>query len=127
LLIANRDDIKKLLGFSSVRDYFENTNIMNKSTAEEYLNRLKVFNSFLTKEYDGISIDTLLNKIKERTIDAYSIISKFGANQKNCNVSTTTIKQRVVTVKNSFEYHDMEISPKKFKLKVKLPKEVRKN
>jgi hypothetical protein len=30
-----------------------------------------------------------------------------------------------VTVKNFLEYHDVDISPRKFKLKVKLPKVVR--
>ena len=117
----------ELLNLPLVRNYFENTNIMNKSTAEEYLNRLKIFNEFLYKEYEGITIDTLLEKIKDGTIDTYNILSKYGANQKNCNISATTIKQRVVTVKNFFEYHDIEISPRKFKLKVRLPKVVRKN
>ena len=42
-------------------------------------------------------------------------------------MSTTTIKQRVVTIKNFLEFYDIEISPRKFKLKVKLPKTVRKN
>ena len=37
----------ELLNLPSVKNYFENTNIMNKSTAEEYLNRLRIFNEFL--------------------------------------------------------------------------------
>jgi integrase len=32
-----------------------------------------------------------------------------------------------VTVKNFLEYYDVDISPRKFKLKIKLPKVVRKN
>ncbi len=124
---AKNDDTIELLNLPSVRNYFENTNIMNKSTAEEYLNRLRIFNEFLHKEYNGITIDTLLEKIKDGIIDTYNILSKYSANQKNCNISSTTIKQRVVTVKNFFEYHDIEISPRKFKLKVRLPKTVRKN
>ena len=117
----------ELLNLPLVRNYFENTNIMSKSTAEEYINRLKIFNAFLYKEYDGINIETILEKIKDGTIDTYSILSKYSADQKNCNISSTTIKQRVVTVKNFFEYYDIEISPRKFKLKVRLPKVVRKN
>jgi integrase len=117
----------ELLNLPTVRNYFENTNIMNKSTAVEYLNRLRIFNAFLYKEYDGITIEILLEKIKDGTIDTYSILSKYGANQKNCNISSITIKQRVVTVKNFFEYHDTEVSPRKFKLKVRLPKIIRKN
>ncbi|MGN6351462.1 MAG: hypothetical protein ACTHL3_08375 [Candidatus Nitrosocosmicus sp.] len=65
--VKNADTIE-LLNHPSVRDYFENTNIMNKSTAEEYLYRLRIFNAFLEKEYDGISIDTLLEKIKDGII-----------------------------------------------------------
>ena len=32
-----------------------------------------------------------------------------------------------MTVKNFFEYYDVDISPRKFKLKVKIPKVIRKN
>ena len=117
----------ELLNLPVIKNYFENTNIMNKTTAEEYINRLRIFKEFLNKEYDGITIDNLLEKIKNGTIDAYTILSKFSANQKNSNISSITIKQRVVTVKNFFEFHDIEISPRKFKLKVRLPKSVRKN
>ena len=67
----------ELLNLPSVKNYFENTNIMNKSTAEEYINRLRIFNEFLYKEYDGITIDTLLEKIKDGTIDTYTILSKY--------------------------------------------------
>jgi integrase len=124
--VKNANTIE-LLNLPSVRSYFENTIIMNKSTAEEYLYRLRTFNEFLYKEYDSISIDTLLEKIKDEAIDTYSILSKYSAYLKNCNISTTTIKQRVVTIKNFFEYHDIEVSPRKFKLKVRLPKIIRKN
>ena len=37
------------------------------------------------------------------------------------------MKQRIITVKNFLEYHDVDISPRKFELKVKLPKSIRKN
>jgi integrase len=46
---------------------------------------------------------------------------------KNSDISVLTLKQRIVTVKNFFEYCDIEISPRRFKLKVKLPRVVRKN
>jgi integrase len=47
--------------------------------------------------------------------------------QTNYNISTLTLKQRVVTVKNFFEYYDVDISPRKFKIKVKIPKVIRKS
>jgi integrase len=42
-------------------------------------------------------------------------------------ISTLTLKQRVTTAKNFLEYFDVDISPRKFKIKVKLPKVVRKD
>jgi hypothetical protein len=41
-------------------------------------------------------------------------------------ITTLTLKQRIVTVKNFLEYHDVDISPRKFKFKVKLSRVVKK-
>jgi integrase len=66
-------------------------------------------------------------QIKQGVLDPYDILSKYsGYLQSSYNISTLTLKNRVVTVKNFFEYFDIEISPRKFKLKVKLPRIVRK-
>ncbi|MFL6461604.1 MAG: tyrosine-type recombinase/integrase, partial [Nitrososphaeraceae archaeon] len=53
-------------------------------------------------------------------------LNGYAAYLKNSNISALTLKQRIVTVKNFFEYCDIEISPRRFKLKVKLPRVVRK-
>ena len=74
-----------------------------------------------------MNIETLLEKIKDGTIDIYNMLSRYGDDQKNCNFSSIIIKQRIVTVKNFFEYHDIEVSPRKFKLKVRLHRVIRKN
>jgi integrase/recombinase XerD len=60
--------------------------------------------------------------------DPYDVLFQYAVYLKNVNnVSNLTIKHRVVTVKNFFEYSDVDISPRKFKLKVKLPKVVKKS
>jgi integrase len=112
---------------SLVKDFYSSISIMNKSTAEQYLSRLNIFSVFLNKEFDGLTIDSLVNKIKEKTADPYSILSGYSAYLKDCNLSTITIKQRVVTVKNFLEYCDIDFSPRKFKIKVRLPKTVKRN
>ena len=101
---------------------------MSKSTAEQYLSRLNIFGIFLRKEFNDMTINDLVNKIKDGSVDPYNILSRYcGYLKSGDNISTITIKQRVVTVKNSFEYCDIDINPRKFKLKVRLPKAVRKN
>ena len=100
---------------------------MSLSTAKEYLARLNNYKIFLAEKYDGLTIDDLVSRIKEGTQDSYDILSEYSAYLRHYGISTSTLKERVVTVKNFLEYHDIEISPRKFRLKVKLPKAIRKN
>ena len=101
---------------------------MSKSTANEYLFRLNIFKEFMVNEYDShLSIDDLTTKIKQGDEDPYDLLNRYAAYLRNRNITALTLKQRVVTVKNFFEYCDVDISPRRFKLKVKLPKAVRKN
>lgn len=96
---------------------------MSKSTSEQYLSILNIFNNFLNKELNGLAINGLVNKFKEGSADPYNILSKYCSYLVNSgNISTITIKQRVITIKNFFEYCNIDIRIRKFKLKVKLPK-----
>jgi integrase len=81
----------------------------------------------LDKELDGLTLSNLPCKIKDGSTDPYNVLNRYRAFLKSNNFSTTTLKQRVVTIKNFFEYYDIDISPRKFKLKVRLPKTVRRN
>jgi integrase len=109
---------------SAITTYIRNIRTMSKSTADEYLSRLNDFENFVAKEYDNsrLTINDLIAKIKKATLDPYSVLNGYAAYLRNCNITTSTLKQRVVTVKNFLEYYDVDISPRKFKVKVKLPK-----
>lgn len=111
----------------AVAGYVANVGMMTQSTAEEYMYRLNSFKSFIQSEYK-VSIDELIQQINEGLVDQYYILFQYANYLKKFNnVSNLTLKQRVVTVKNFLEYCDVDISPRKFKLKVKLPKIVRRN
>src|SRR5215469_6941645 len=110
---------------TAIATYITNISTMSVSTAREYSTRLNDFKNFLAKCNNG-SIDDLLLKIKIGEQDAYNLLNCYAAHLKNCNISAVTLKQRIVTVKNFFEYNDIDISPRRFKIKVKLPKIVRK-
>jgi integrase len=100
---------------------------MSESTAYQYFSRLNDFKEFIANEYDNrLSIDNLLVKIKNGDQDAYDLLNAYAAYSRNSDISALTLKQRVVTVKNFLEYCDIDISPRRFKLKVKLPRVVRK-
>ena len=99
---------------------------MSIPTAKEYALRLNSFRKFVLAHYDGrITVDSLIIRIKEGTENPYSIINNYAAYLINSNnISNLTLKQRVVTAKNFLEYHDVDISPRRFKMKVKLPKAI---
>ena len=112
---------------NTVTSYIRNVSTMNKSTAREYFSRLEDFKGFMQSEYDNLlSVDKLLLKIKKGNQDPYNLLNSYAAYLNNRSISAVTLKQRIVTVKNFFEYWDIDISPRRFKLKVKLPKVVRK-
>jgi len=101
--------------------------MMSVSTAQEYKLRLNSFKAFVQNTY-GISIDRVIEQIQQGSKDVYNILSQYGGYLKTSNnISNLTLKQRIVTVKNFLEYYDVDISPRKFKLKIKLPKVVRRN
>jgi integrase len=114
-------------GDDVIHKYIENIATMSESTAYEYLTRLSYFKTFISNKFD-LTVCSLINKIKENAYDPYDVLSAYSSFlRNNSSISTLTLKQRVVTVKNFLEYYDIDISPRKFKLKVKLPKVVRKN
>jgi integrase len=127
--VNNTDNVSddSSINNSAVTIYIRNIRTMSKSTADEYLSRLNNFENFIAMEYDShLTIHDLIAKIKKATLDQYSVLNGYAAYLRNCNITTSTLKQRVITVKNFLEYCDVDITPRKFKLKVKLPKVVRK-
>ena len=100
---------------------------MSKSTAYQYYARLSNFEIFLSSEY-GTNVDNLIKKTKEGYYDVYDVLSRYSIFLQNKgNISTTTLQQRVITTRNFLEYYDIDISPRKFELKVKLPQTIRRN
>jgi integrase len=132
-LIDTSDYCEKESKGTALDKYIKNIHAMNKRTAREYYHRLTSFQDFVIHRYKAknetkSTLDNIIAKINEGSEDPYEILSDYVIYlQNNHNVSTLTLKQRIVTVKNFFEYHDVDISPRKFKLKVKLPRIVRKN
>ena len=125
-LPIQRSDKPLINRIDVISKYVKNVSNMSKSTADEYLTRLTSFKSFISSEFN-LQIDDLIKKIKEGNKDVFEVLNEYGSHLGDTNISSITIKQRVVTVKNFFEYHDIDISPRKFKLKVKLPRTIRRN
>jgi hypothetical protein len=118
-LITENDDM--------IDKYIKSISIMSKSTAREYCKRLTNFQAFISSKYATPLTDDLITNIKDHALDVYDILNGYSAYLlQNHVITTLTLKQRIVTVKNFLEYHDVDISPKKFKFKVKLSRVIKK-
>ena len=109
--------------------YLTSIAAVNESTAIKYNERLKKFELFVSAHYNNSNVDNIVIQIKKNKIDIYSILGKYilYLKQNNNSISPNSLKNHIITIKNFFEYSDIDISPRKFKLKVRLPKIIRKN
>ena len=107
--------------------FIKGVSIRNKNTAKQYYSRLTVFEKFVNKNYE-INIDKLIQQLKNKEYkeyDPYDILNDFCVFlQNNYNLSSVSFRDKIITVKTFLEYNDIEISPRKFKLKVRFPKAV---
>jgi hypothetical protein len=107
----------------ALNKYVKSVGAMNRKTAYEYHHRLTGFQDFLTINYNA-NLDAIIQKINDGSEDPYDILSDYVTYmQTNYNISTITLKTRIITAKNFLEYYDVDISPRKFKLKVKMPRQ----
>jgi integrase len=114
---------------SLVSNYLTNVAVVNESTAQKYNERLKKFSLFGYERYN-LDIHNIIIKIKTGKMDSYDMFSKYVLYLKqksNNSISPNSLKNHIITIKNFLEYSDVDFSPRKFKLKVRLPKIVRKN
>lgn len=116
-------------GDSLLSRYLTSVAIGNESTAQKYGERLKKFGTFCFDQYD-LGIEKIVTKMKIGKMDAYDVLGKYILYLKqktDNNISPNSLKNYIITIKNFLEYSDIDISPRKFKLKIRLPKIVRKN
>ena len=122
-----------------ISKFIQTVNVRNENTARQYYSRLLIFQRFVLKEHyyndnnnnkknkkiKNNVVDSLIQKLKIGELDPYDILNNYCIFlQNNYNLSSITFKDKITTVKTFFEYNDIEISPRKFKLKVRYPKTV---
>ena len=115
----------------SLSKFIKNVAIRNKNTAKQYYSRLLSFDRFVKEYFNNnndnkkSNIDNIVNKLKNRELDPYDILNDFCLFlQDNYNLSSIAFRDKITTVKTFLEFNDIEISPRKFKLKVRFPKTV---
>lgn len=109
----------------SIDSYVKLVSRNSKVTGIEYLSRLKQFEKYCITTHNFNLDDLLISKTKTVQKDVYELLSGFVSYLIDKNSYTNlSIKQKVVTARNLLEYYDVEISPRKFRFKVLIPKPI---
>src|SRR5215216_1197502 len=121
--------------------YIKGIQQANERTAIQYEYRLSKFERYIItiqqqrqqqdqepKITATSSLDQVIDELKTDNgkTDPYDLLSGFVAylRQEEGIENPNTIRYLVITARNFLEYHDIEISPRKFKLRVRLPKSI---
>jgi integrase len=110
-------------------DFLEQLCNVNAGSARTVGVHLADFEQFVNGEYRK-DLDSLLEELRSGKIDLYELFSKFVTYevrekvQKNF-ISSKTLNQRVKHIKHFLEANDVTINQTKFKMKIKLPKEIK--
>jgi integrase len=109
--------------------FLEQLGNVNKGSARTVRVHLADFEQFVKQEYQE-DLDSLVEELKSSKLDLYDLFSKFVTHEvrekihKNM-LSTRTLIQRVKHIKHFLEANDITINQTKFKMKIKLPKEIK--
>lgn len=110
-------------------DFLEQLANVNKGSARTVSIHLADFEQFVSTEYHE-DLDSLVEQIKSGKLDLYEHFSKFVTYEVRQKIqqnllSARTLNQRVKHIKHFLEANDVTINQTKFRMKIKLPKEIK--
>jgi integrase len=112
------------IGFQAVKKFLSSIqrNSLRSKYAYEY--GLVHFQKFLSHKYPSYDLETILRPLAENIINLYDLLDDFVSylQSTNPNLTPSSIKLYMASVRSYFAYHDIDIIPSKFKRKVKMPK-----
>jgi len=96
------------------------------SSRYAYQSGLIHFQGFLSQKYPDYNLETILKSLLEDKVSRYEVLDGFVSYlQKSSNLTRSSIKLYIASIRSYFAYCDIDIISSKFKHKVKMPKTYR--
>jgi integrase len=94
----------------------------SQSSRYAYQNGLIHFQGFLSQKYPDYNLETILEPLLQDKINRYEVLDRFVGYLQQFNLTPSSIKLYVASIRSYFAFNDVDVIPSKFKRKVKMPK-----
>ncbi len=117
--------VQEKIGFQRVMTFLSSMERNSSSSRYAYQNGLIHFHKFLSQKYPDYNPETVLKPLAKNKINSYELLDGFVSYLQTLNLTPSSIKLYVASVRSYFAYYDIDVTPSKFKRKVKMPKSYR--
>ncbi|MGB6590889.1 MAG: tyrosine-type recombinase/integrase, partial [Candidatus Nitrosopolaris sp.] len=116
---------KEEIGFLKVVTFLSSIERNSLKSRNAYQNGLINFQRFLSQKYHNYNLETILKPLLKDKINRYELLDSFISYLQISNLTPSSIKLYMASVRSYLAYNDVDIIPSKFKRKVKMPKSYR--
>jgi integrase len=125
MYVAKVSSQQEEIRFEKVKTFLSSIERNSLKSKNAYQNGLINFQRFLSQKYPDYNLETILNPLLEDKINRYELLDSFISYLQASDLTPSSIKLYMASVRSYFAYYDIDIIPSKFKRKVKMPKSYR--
>ena len=125
LSVAKVSAQEEEIRFQQVMTFLSSIERNSLKSRNAYQNGLIHFQRFLSQRYPNYNLETILKPLAENKINPYELLDNFISYLQISNLTPSSIKLYMTSVRSYFAYNDVDLIPSKFKRKVKMPKSYR--
>jgi integrase len=116
--------LEQTLAQQKVIDFLNSIARNSVRSKDTYSIGLSHFQTFLCSRYgSGYTLANIVEKILTNEVNVYALLDNFVSYLISTGrLSTSTVRLHVAATRSYLQYHDIDISPAKFKRRVKIPK-----
>jgi integrase len=120
-LYAAKVSAKKIV-FQRVMTFLSSMERNSSSSRYAYQNGLNHLQRFLSQKYPDYNLETILKPLAKDKINRYELLDDFVFYLQTSDLTPSSIKLYVASIRSYFAFNDVDVLPSKFKRKVKMPK-----
>lgn len=126
MVAASQLLLRETLNQPKVTQFLDSVARNSIKTKQIYAVGLSHFQTFLSRTKDGQTLETIIDLIIKNDVNVYvlldSLVSYLLDTNRLTKLSRNSVGLYVACVRSFLQYHDVEISPSKFKRRVRIPK-----